>query len=409
MNPETLARPGAAAGADTAPTSVPGRLLLTLGLLAAFAPFSMDMYLPAFPQMTADLETTAVGVQLSLTAFLVGAALGQLGFGPLSDRYGRRRPLLIGGALCVAASAVAALAPGLELLVVARLVQGLAGAAGMVIGRAVISDLTRGRAAARAFSLLMLVGSAAPVVAPFLGSVLVDRVGWRGVLGVVLAIAAVGVVASAVVVPESRPAHVRGAGRDTGSWGVLWSPTFIAWTLAVCLAFGALMAFIAGSPFLFQVTMGLSPVMYGLLFGGIALLLVVSGAMSSRLVARVAPVTMITLGISVMAIASLVLAVLVATHVPPLWLVVPLAVLVPSLGLVMGNGTALALGAVPRAAGTGSAVLGAVQFGIAALVAPIVGVGGGQSAAPLASVLVTATSSALLACLAARRSSASGR
>jgi MFS transporter, DHA1 family, multidrug resistance protein len=391
--------PGAPAGAG-----VPGRLLLTLGLLAAFAPFAMDMYLPALPEMTTDLGTSAVGVQLSLTAFLVGAAAGQLVFGPVSDRYGRRRPLLIGGALCVLASAATVVAPGLAALVAARLVQGIAGAAGMVIGRAVISDLTRGRAAARAFSLLMLVGSAAPVVAPFLGSVLVARIGWRGVLGVVLALALVGLAASAVVVPESRPAGSRGAARDAGPWAVVLTPGYVLWTSAVCLSFGALMAFIAGSPFLFQVTMGLSPVRYGLLFGGIALLLVIAGAVAARLVAVVAPVRMVTWGIAVMTAASLVLALLVAVDVPSLWFAVPLAVVVPGLGLVMGNGTALALGAVPHATGKGSAVLGAVQFGIAALVAPLVGVGGGRSAAPLAAVLVTTTALASVACLLARRS-----
>lgn len=385
---------------------VSGGLLLTLGLLAAFAPFAMDMYLPAFPGMTADLGTSAVGVQLSLTAFLAGAGVGQLVFGPLSDRYGRRTPLLIGAALCVVASLTAAVAPTIAVLVAARIAQGLSGAAGMVIGRAVISDLARGRAAARAFSLLMLVGSVAPVVAPLAGSVLVEHVGWRGVLMVVTGIALVMLAASVRVVPESHPpaARVRPLRAAPGGRAPLLSVPFLAWTLALCLSFAAMMAYIAASPFLFQVTMGLSAVGYALMFAGTALLLVLSGAVASRLATRVAPVAMITWGIGAMLAGSVAFAGLVAAHVPPLWLAVPLLVVIPSLGLVMGNGTALALGSLARAAGTGSAVIGATQFGLAALATPLVGLGGEDTAGPLAAVLLAATTLALAACLVARRS-----
>ncbi|HEY0117771.1 MAG TPA: multidrug effflux MFS transporter [Cellulomonas sp.] len=384
---------------------VSGPLLLTLGLLAAFAPFAMDMYLPAFPGMTADLGTSAVGVQLSLTAFLAGAGAGQLVFGPLSDRYGRRTPLLVGAALCVVASLAAALAPSIAVLVAARVAQGLSGAAGMVIGRAVISDLARGRAAARAFSLLMLVGSVAPVVAPLAGSVLVEHVGWRGVLMVVTGIAVVMLVSAARVVPESHPpaARVRPPRAAQAGRTPLLSVPFLAWTLALCLSFSAMMAYIAASPFLFQVTLGLSAVGYALMFGGTALLLVLSGAVASRLAVRTAPVSTITAGIGAMLAGSVAFAMLVAADTPPLWFAVPLLVVVPSLGLVMGNGTALALGSLPRAAGTGSAVIGAVQFGLAALTAPLVGLGGDDTAGPLAAVLVVTTALALGACLIGRR------
>lgn len=383
---------------------IPGRLLLTLGLLTAFAPFAMDMYLPAFPAMTADLGTSTVGVQLSLTAFLAGAGAGQLVFGPVSDRYGRRGPLLVGTAACVLASLATALAPSVVVLVAARVAQGLFGAAGMVIGRAVISDLAHGWAAARAFSLLMLVGSVAPVIAPLLGSVLVGGVGWRGVLLVVLGIAVLMLVASVLVVPESHPLEKRSHRRRTaGGRSALLSAPFIAWTLALCFSFSALMAYIAASPFLFQVTMGLSPVGYGLMFGGTALLLVLSGALASRLASRVPPASTMTTGIVAMLAASAVLTVLVALDVPPLWFAVPLVVVVSSLGLVMGNGTALALATVPHEAGKGSAVIGAVQFGLAAVAAPLVGAGGEHTAAPLAAVLLVATSLALVSRLVAGR------
>ena len=148
-------------------------LLLTLALLAAFAPIATDLYLPGFPAIARDLAVDASGVQLTLTTFLIGLACGQLVMGPISDRFGRRLPLIASAVLCVAAGALAAAAPHLAVLVVARLIQGLAGAGGMVIGRAIIADLVTGRAAARAFTLMMTVGGVAPVLAPLVGGLLV--------------------------------------------------------------------------------------------------------------------------------------------------------------------------------------------------------------------------------------------
>ena len=158
-------------------------LLLTLALLAAFAPIATDLYLPGFPAIAHDLSGDASGVQLTLTTFLIGLACGQLIMGPISDRFGRRSPLIVSAALCVAAGALAAAAPNLGVLVIARLVQGLAGAGGMVIGRAIIADLVTGRAAARAFTLMLTVGGVAPVLAPLVGGLLSDPIGWRACSG----------------------------------------------------------------------------------------------------------------------------------------------------------------------------------------------------------------------------------
>ena len=200
---------------------------MVLALLASVAPFSTDLYLSAFPVMADDLAATATGIQLTLASFLVGLAAGQLVFGPLSDRLGRRRPLLVGAAIFVVASVFAALAPTIEILIAARLVQGLAGAPGMVLGRAVIADLERGEAAARAFSLMMIVGGIAPVVAPLAGSLVVDAVGWRGALGVLVGLALLMLLSSWFVVPESLPVHRRGgaaSGRGPSSRADSWRP-----------------------------------------------------------------------------------------------------------------------------------------------------------------------------------------
>ena len=199
----TSGKPSASSGREQKerPASgarIGGFLLVTLALLAAAAPFATDLYLPAFPAMVDDLGTGSIGVQLSLTAFLVGVGVGQVMFGPLSDRIGRRGPLLVGTAVYVLAGAATALAPTIGLLVAARFVQGVSGAAGMVIGRAIIADLARGRQAARAFSVMMLVGGVAPVVAPLAGSLLAGPVGWRGLLWIVAAIGALALVAAAL-------------------------------------------------------------------------------------------------------------------------------------------------------------------------------------------------------------------
>ncbi len=210
MTTDTGSIRAATAKPSTRPTGITTPLLLVLGLLSAVAPFATDLYLPAFPQMTTELSASATTVQLTLTAFLVGVTAGQLVFGPLSDRFGRVPPLLAGAVLCVLASAAAVLAPNVGVLVVARLLQGLGGAAGMVIGRAVISDLATGRPAARAFSLMMIVGGVAPVVAPLLGGLLTGPIGWRGLLAIVLGLSVVMLVAVLAVVRET---HLR-ARRD---------------------------------------------------------------------------------------------------------------------------------------------------------------------------------------------------
>lgn len=183
--------------------------LFTLAILSAVAPFSIDLYLPAFPAMTEDLHTTATGVQLSLTAFLIGAGVGQVVFGPLSDRIGRLIPLYIGLVLFLVASIVTVFASNVEILVAARLAQGLGGASGMVIGRAMVLDKEKGAAAAKALSIMMVIGGIAPVVAPLAGSLLADLIGWRGLLAIVAGIGVVGIASTVFFIRETLPKSQR--------------------------------------------------------------------------------------------------------------------------------------------------------------------------------------------------------
>ena len=377
----------------TADRAITPALLVTLALLSAVAPFATDLYLPAFPTMVTDLHTTATAVQLTLTAFLLGLAAGQLLFGPLSDRYGRVRPLIVGASVCVLASAATVFAPSIELLVGARFVQGFAGAAGMVIGRAVIADLATGKAAARAFSLMMIVGGVAPVVAPLAGGFLVGPIGWRGALAVILGLSTLMLAAVLLVVRETHTEHRRTEMRS--SRAALGSPmrdllsrAYAGHVVAFCCAFATMMAYISASPFIYQSMMGLSAGQYGAMFGVNALALLGASALSAKLTVRHEVRRIASFGFVAIVVATVSLLILATSGVPAGWLALPLLVTVGSMGLIFGNTTALALGAAPRAAGTASAVLGAAQFGLAAAVSPLVSIGGEHTAVPAAIVMV---------------------
>ncbi|WNM25411.1 multidrug effflux MFS transporter [Demequina capsici] len=378
----------------TAPITLP--LLLTLALLTAVAPFATDLYLPAFPAMAADLDTASAGVQLSLTAFLIGAGVGQLIFGPVSDRVGRRGPLAVGVLLFLASSVAATLAPSVTVLVGLRLLQGLSGAAGMVIARAIIADRAHGTAAAHAQTMLMMVGGIAPVIAPLLGSFLAEPIGWRGTLGVVAGIGAVAAVATLLTVRESRPRGERSdrtSARAASGAGMsaLRSRQYAGHAIAFAFAFAVMMAYISASPFLYQQLIGLSTIGYGIAFGFNALLIMATSALAARLTSTMPTARIAAIGLAVNLGAVVVLGVLAATGTPAWTLAMPLAVAIGALGLVFGSTTALALDAVPGSPGLASAVLGLGQFALAGIVAPLVSIGGEDTALPLAIVMVAAS------------------
>ena len=411
---DRTAQEGAAAWHERPPlTGHPGltsSLWIVLGLLAAVTPFATEFYLPAFPAMVKDLHTSATGIQLTLSAYFVGIALGQLLFGPLSDRLGRRGPLIAGTAICLVAAAAAALAPNVEVLIAARFVQALAGAAGMVIGRAIISDVAVGREAARAFSLMMMVLAVAPIVAPIAGSLLATTIGWRGILWTVFAMVAAMLVAVILFVPESHPRERREHARAVNAGArpvavALRSRTYMGNMLAFALSFGALMAYMSASPFVFQVMAGLSPVTYGVLYGFIALVLVVSSAVSARLTATHAVGRLLGVGLAILVVSTLSLLALVLAGVPAIWFAVPIVAANAAMGLILGNAPSLALGAVPQIVGTASAILGTVQFALGAAVTPLVSISGETTALPLAMIMATAALLAAGAFLSARSGS----
>ncbi|MFE2332867.1 multidrug effflux MFS transporter [Streptomyces coelicoflavus] len=376
---------------------------LILGSLTATPPLAMDMYLPALPEVTRSLGAPAATVQLTLTACLAGMALGQIVVGPMSDKWGRRRPLLGGLAVYVVATALCAVAPNVELLVAFRLVQGLAGAAGIVIARAVVRDLYDGVAMARFFSTLMLISGVAPVVAPLIGGQILRFTDWRGVF-VVLVV--VGVVLGVVVwarLPETLPVeerHAGGAGDTLRAMrGLLADRAFTGYMLAGGFAFASLFAYVAASPFVVQEIYGASAQTFSLLFGLNSVGLVVVGQINGKiLVGRVRLDRVLGLGLVVViaaATALLLMSLGVFGEVGLGPVAVALFVLMSAMGISLPNTQALALMRVRKSAGSASALLGTSSFLIGAVASPLVGIAGEDTAVPMAVVQLVAAVVAL--------------
>ncbi|MGB9033839.1 MAG: multidrug effflux MFS transporter [Paeniglutamicibacter sp.] len=382
-------------------TKSPASLLAILALISAIAPFAIDIYLPAFPLMMTDLGTSATSVQLTLTTFMLGLAAGQLVIGPLSDQFGRRRPLLLGTVVCLVASALCALAPTIEWLIAMRFVQGFSGAAGVVLARAIITDIARGVRAARMFSLMMTVGGIAPVLAPLVGSGVIHGFGWRGVFWVLAGLNLLMIIGAVFLVEESLPPERRSAGGlkvlVSNAGQVLRNRHYLGFTLTFAFSMTAMFAYIAASPFVLQNIIGLGTTSYSLVFAAIALGLTAASVLSARLVTRVGPIRLTAIGVGTMLAGSVgLLLVVTLGDTPAIPTLVLLFVTVSALGLILGNATALATAQVTRYAGTGSAMLGALQFTLAAIASPLVGIAGEQSAVPMAVAMVVAAGIAAL-------------
>ena len=370
-----------------------GRLVVLLGALSAFGPLSMDMYLPGLPSMARDLSAPAWAAQLTITTSMLGLAGGQLVAGPISDARGRRRPLLAGLAAYVAASLLCAMAANIWLLLFFRVVQGAAGAAGIVIARAIVRDLHTGVATARMFALLMLVNGLAPILAPLVGGELLHVTDWRGIFVVLAGIGGLLLLAAWMMLAETLAPAARHAGGLAATVSVFGrlvrDREYMGYALAMGLAFGAMAAYIGGSPFVLQDIYGASPQLFSLLFALNAGGLVAVSQVGRALVDRVGPRALLDAGVTMSAVDGLgVLASVLFDFGLPV-LLPSFFVLVACIGLVFPNATALALADHPRTAGSASAGLGLSQFAIGALAAPLAGVAGSHSAVPLAIVAAT--------------------
>lgn len=357
----------------TSPVSTPGiRLITLLASLNALVAAAIDMYLPAFPAIGADLAISAGQVQQTLTVFLVGMAAGQALYGPLLDRYGRRRPLLVGIALFVSGSVLAALANSLELLLLGRFIQALGAAAGSVTPRAVIADTCDVDSAARTFSMLMQIMMIAPISAPIIGSVSLLIGPWQLIFWILAGAGALAGLSSLAMLPETLPPErrlpvsVRNIVRNYAL--LLFCPRFLLFTLASGFTVAALFTYISNSPFVFIRHYGLSPGHYSLIFALSAAAMILTGQINLRLLRLYKPLEVLHMGLAGFVGTAVVLGTLVVLQMVNVWVyAVLLGLCLSMLGLITGNLTAVTMGYARQYAGQASSLMGMLQFLLAGL------------------------------------------
>ncbi len=368
------------------------RLVLILGALTAFSSMSIDMYLPAFPQIARDLGVPLGTVQLSVSAFLFGSAAGQLFYGPLADRWGRRIPLLAGLTLYVASTVGCACVRTGEGLLFWRVVMAVGGGAGMVISRAVVRDLYDTAEAARMFSLLMLVMGAAPILAPVAGGQLLLITGWRGIFGSLGVFGFLSLCAAAAFLPESLPPERRsrrGFAEMTAVYGhLLRNRRYLRYAIALGCVAGVNFSYIAGAPFLFIELHGISPQHFGLFFGANAFGLIGASQVNRRLLRRFSAERILNRAFAVNAAAALLLTVAGITGIGGFPLqVILIFICICTTGLLYPNVTALAMAPFEKAAGSASALLGTIQYTLGATAGGLVGVFHNGTALPITAVM----------------------
>ncbi|MGZ0147413.1 multidrug effflux MFS transporter [Kribbella sp. WER1] len=370
-------------------------------LITAIAPLATDMYVPAFPLVTRDLDASATEVQLTLTTFFVGMALGQLIGGPFSDRIGRRRPLLVALLVLTVASVACAFSPSVGVMMGARLVQGLSGGWAMVIARAVVVDLTSGARLVRTMNLVSGIAGVAPIAGPLAGAAVLHLSTWRVSFWLVAALAALMVVTVAIGVPET----LRQPGRSARwSADVLRNRAFTGYLVVFAFSMGTIFAYVATSAFVLQSMNGLSPIAYSVDFAANAVGLTLATLAAARLADRIP--TRVLVGAGLIATVSAGVLLLAGA----LWFGMPLPlaligffVLMTAQGFVGPNAGALASARVPDHPGTGSALLGFLQWCMAGVIAPLAGLGGERSAVPMAVIVLVLSALSLFALITNKR------
>jgi DHA1 family bicyclomycin/chloramphenicol resistance-like MFS transporter len=361
-------------------------MLLVLGLLTAFAPLTIDMYLPALPVIGEQLSASASSVQLTLASFMAGMGVGQLVYGPASDRLGRLGPLLAGVALYTMASLGCAFADSVEGLIALRFAQALGAASGPVIARAVVRDRYAGTEVARVLSFLMLVMGAAPILAPLLGGVLLEGYGWRAIFLVLAAIGALAFGLACLAVPRRPSAPAAPLGVNVRA--LMADRQFLFACLAGGFSQAAMFAYISGAPFVFMQRHGFAPREFALLFGVNAAGLIVCSQYNRALLRSVQPARICFFATCAFVLASVAVgAVAWLPAAPALALAAPLFVCISVVGLIIPNATAIAFEHHAPRAGVASSLLGASQFTLAALSSTLTGLCNDGTARPMATVI----------------------
>jgi DHA1 family bicyclomycin/chloramphenicol resistance-like MFS transporter len=368
------------------------RLAVILGGLTAMGPLAIDMYLPALPTIGRELTTSSASVQVSLAVYFIGIAVGQAFYGPLSDRFGRKRALYFGLAVFVLASVGCARAASINVLIISRFLQALGGCAPLVIPRAVVRDYFDERGSARMLSVLMLVMGLAPILAPLVGGQLLVRLGWRSVFWLLGTYAMVWLLLTAFFLPESLSQDRRRRqplGAVLAIYGrLLRDRLYMGYVISGGLIFSGLLAYIAGSPYVFIELFDVPPERYGLFFGMNAIGIIAASQINRWLAVRMDPRRIVGIVLPVSMASGLMLLVAASTGLGGFaGLLIPLFCFIASHGFVMPNTTALAMAPHGAVAGSASALLGTLQFVLGATAGILVGALGNGSAVPLAAVI----------------------
>ena len=376
------------------------RYVIILGALTALGPLSIDAYLPALPQLAAELNATALSAQLSITSCLAGLGVGQLVGGPVSDAFGRRRPLLFGLGLYLITSLMCAGVTSIWMMIVVRFLQGIGGAIGIVIANAVVRDQYSGHAAGKLFSLLLLIAGIAPVFAPIVGGQVLRFATWPWIFIALAALAAVVVASVAFVLPETLPTERRQGGGLQAVGPIfmllLSDRLFVGYMMACGFSFAAMFDYIAGSSFVLQDIHGFSPQSYSMVFAVNAIGLVGAAQVSGHIVHRFGPRRLLGVGVAGSAIGGLVVLLSVLAGNGLVLLLAGMFVVVTSVGLVMPNAMALALQDNGEVAGSAAALMGLAMYFTGALLAPLAGIAGRTNALPMAISIASLGAAALV-------------
>jgi DHA1 family bicyclomycin/chloramphenicol resistance-like MFS transporter len=368
-------------------------LTLLLAMLTALGPLSMDMYLPSLPDIAHVLGAPVARTQLTISSYLIGFAVGQMIYGPLSDRYGRRPVLLAAVALYLASTLACAAAQSVDLLIAARLLQGISGSGAIVLARAIVRDVYSGVQAARELSLMGSISATAPIVAPMIGGVLQAGFGWRANFICMSVGGLIALLVAARLLPETlRPNNRAGSlsffSMARGYGTVARHGGFLVYLGIITTTYAGLFAWVSGASVVLQGVYGLSAVTFGFTFALGAAGYMLGAMIATRLVVRLGLDRTIGVGVVVIAAGGLSLALAVATGVPGLWLVAAMALYLAGVGLAMPQAMAGALTPFPDRAGTAASLMGLVQQAVAAIIAAVIGAYLVQSAWPVTGVVV---------------------
>ena len=365
-------------------------LIVFLGVMSAMAPLSTDMYLPALPTVQNDLGISASVAQMTLTMTLIGMAVGQIFLGPISDRYGRKVPLLIGMILFTIATAGCVLAENIWLFLLFRFLAGFAGSSGIVIARAIARDVCEGAELTRFFAILMMVNGLAPILAPVLGGQILLFTSWRGVF-IVLVVVGILQAGATMVYKETLPLADRITNLGDSFWKfpqLLKDRYFLGHCLLQCFIFGAFFSYLAGSSFVFQNIYAVSPQMYSLIFGGIGVGLMLAGMLPARLAGRVPDVVLLKYSILVPLAGSIFLLGGFLAEMPIWYTVLVLFISVVPLSVIGAASFSLALSRQGKNAGSASALIGFFSMILGGCMMPVVGIAGDHTAVPMGIIMV---------------------